>query len=468
LNSIEVIKKFIESNWMIERAVREILERLPLRFRYGISYGPTFRYWLGFLRESEKWDRDRLEAYQVEQIRNLLIHAGKNVPYYKKIFREYGFKPEKVQSLNDIKVLPCTDKETVRDNLNDFIAINIPMKSLFNKSTSGSTGIPLTIYSDKRAEEKHWATVIHQWSRAGYYIGARTVFFETTMKKGKTPVPWKKHLNFLRVSSNFFTDGWMDRISGMIYTFKPEFLIGFPSMLANFASYFTVYNKNNLTVKGIITYSEKLYSWQRALLEKTFSAKIIETYGMVEKLLHGGNCENSSALHFYPQYGYTEYTDFFDQKKQVVGTGFINRVMPLIRYMTSDICQTTSRTRCEGCGRNYDIIEEIEGREGDFLINADGYIISINLSLDYTIMKKIKQFQIVQEKPGEAEILIIKRTGYTAEDTDRFLSGIRESLGILGGEMDLSIKFSDEPLPMKGIKIPMIIQKLDIRDFLKQ
>ncbi|GBE33598.1 hypothetical protein BMS3Bbin06_00105 [bacterium BMS3Bbin06] len=37
MGTIEVIKKFIESNWVIERAVREVLERLPLRFRYGIS-----------------------------------------------------------------------------------------------------------------------------------------------------------------------------------------------------------------------------------------------------------------------------------------------------------------------------------------------------------------------------------------------------------------------------------------------
>jgi len=91
MGTIEVIKKFIESNWVIERAVREVLERLPLRFRYGISYGPTFRYWLGFLKESEKCDRDRLEAYQFEQLKDLLIHArhitgGYIVSVYKLLF----------------------------------------------------------------------------------------------------------------------------------------------------------------------------------------------------------------------------------------------------------------------------------------------------------------------------------------------------------------------------------------------
>jgi hypothetical protein len=49
VGNIEVVRKFVESNRIIERLVREGVERLPLKFRYGISYGPTFRYWLAFL-----------------------------------------------------------------------------------------------------------------------------------------------------------------------------------------------------------------------------------------------------------------------------------------------------------------------------------------------------------------------------------------------------------------------------------
>lgn len=467
MGTINVIKKFIESNWIIEKTVREVLERLPLRLRYGISYGPTFRYWLAFLKESERWDRDRLEAYQLEQLRDLLIHAGKNVPYYRKMFREYGFKPEKLQSLDDIKVLPYLSRSEVRDKAKDLIADNISNRTLFKTYTSGSTGEPLLIFSNKETEEKYWATEVHLRSRAGYYTGARTVFFETNVKKGKTRVPWKRYANLLRISSNFFTDTWMDKINEEIRSFEPEFLIGFPLFLAKFASYCALQDKIRITVKGIITHSEKLHGWQRALIERTFSGKVIETYGMVEKILRAGNCERSSALHLYPQYGYTEYADFSGQNKQIVGTGFINRVMPLIRYLTSDIICKEPVRRCERCGRNYDIVEEIDGREGDFLINADGSILSVDLNLNYRIMKNIKQFQIVQEKMGKAEIRIIKEDGYTADDTNIFLSGIRESMGILGEKMDFSVKFFDESLPARGAKIPMVFQKLNIRDFLK-
>ncbi|HUO76289.1 MAG TPA: hypothetical protein VMU21_01810 [Thermodesulfovibrionales bacterium] len=149
MGTIEIIRKFIESNRVIERAVREGVERLPLRFRYGISYGPTFRYWLAFLKESENWDRERLEAYQVEQLRDLLMHAGKTVPYYRRVFREYGFKPEEIQILDDIRVLPYLDKTIVKTNRPEFIATNIPKKRLIAVTTSGTTGIPLSMYGTK-------------------------------------------------------------------------------------------------------------------------------------------------------------------------------------------------------------------------------------------------------------------------------------------------------------------------------
>ena len=159
MGSIEVIKKFIESNWIIERAAREVLERLPLRFRYGISYGPTFRYWLGFLRESEYWDKEKLEAFQLEQLKALLNHAARNVPYYKKLFSDYGFNPEKVQCLDDIKTLPYLTKETVRDRANDFVATNVPEEDLIKTTTSGSTGIPLVIYNTRESIEKYHAYI---------------------------------------------------------------------------------------------------------------------------------------------------------------------------------------------------------------------------------------------------------------------------------------------------------------------
>lgn len=468
MNSIEVIKKFIESNWVLERAVREILERFPLKFRYGISYGPTFRYWLAFLKESEKWDRDRLEAYQVEQLRDLLIYAGKNIPYYRKIFKEYGFKPERVQSLDDIKVLPYLDRITIKEKHHEFIATNIPKSRLISATTSGTAGIPLIVCGTKETEEKHWATVVDLWGRIGYGPRSRTVFFEANIREGnRENLPWKMHGNKLVLSSNYFIDEWLDKYVEMINNFKPEYMMGFPHTIATFSSF--ARNKRRTIfegLKGIIVYSENVYKWQRQLIKETFGTRVFSDYGMVEKVIHGGECENSHAYHLYPQYGFTEYLPLQNSLQELVGTGFINYAMPLIRYRTGDIC-TKDGNHCLVCGRNYDLLEEIEGRIGDFLVNVDGQIISVNLTMDTSVFEHTERFQLYQESPGEVELRIWPEDSYSGEDSNKLLNDIQRSIGQLGRRMKFKIILMGNKRLHSSVKYKMVDQRLDLRDFLK-
>src|SRR6266498_2501113 len=93
--TVEVIKKLVKPHYILEKIARDIVAGFPLSLRYRL-YGRTFCYWAAFLKESEHWDRERLETFQFEQLKALLIHAGRNVPYYEQIFSDCGFNPEKV------------------------------------------------------------------------------------------------------------------------------------------------------------------------------------------------------------------------------------------------------------------------------------------------------------------------------------------------------------------------------------
>jgi len=466
MGTIEVIKKFIESNSVIEKAVREVLERLPLRYRPGISYGPTFRYWLGFLKESEKWDRDKIEAYQVEQLRDLLMHAGENVPYYRRSFGEYGFKPEKIQALSDIKSLPYLDKVTIKENHHEFIADNIHKNKLIAAATSGTTGMPLIVYGTKETEEKHWATIIDLWSRIGYSPHSRTVFVEANIREGKKDsLPWKKYGNKLILSSNYFVDEWIDEYSEMINNFKAEYLIGFPHAVATFASSMRNRGKSLCNeLKGVIVYAENVYEWQREIIKDVFGARVFSDYGMVEKVIHGGECEQSGVYHLYPQYGYTEYLPVRDSMCELFGTGFINYAMPLIRYVTGDIARKGDS--CPLCGRSYEVLESMEGRFGDFLIGSEGQVFSVYLNIDYRVLENIERFQLYQERPGEVELRIYTTDSYKEENADRVLSEMRRSLGLYANRLRFVVAVYKDGQSSSG-KYRMVDQKLDIRDFLR-
>ena len=148
----EVIKKFLKLSASTEKAALEIYERLPLSLRYRALYGPVFLRWLKVLKEAEGWDQERLYAFQLEQTRNLLMHAMAHVPYYKNLFRRYGYQPEKMQSFDDFRTLPFLDKEIVRDHSTALIDERLSLKYLSRKSTGGSSGIPVTIYRSRANE----------------------------------------------------------------------------------------------------------------------------------------------------------------------------------------------------------------------------------------------------------------------------------------------------------------------------
>jgi hypothetical protein len=81
---------------MYDAIVRKVI--FPLQQK--ILGGGTLRY----LREWEKtqWvDGARLHEMQLEKLKRLLAHAAVSVPYYRAAFREIGFQPGDLKSIED-------------------------------------------------------------------------------------------------------------------------------------------------------------------------------------------------------------------------------------------------------------------------------------------------------------------------------------------------------------------------------
>ncbi len=469
MGTIEIIKRFIESNWAVEKITREFLERLPVRFRFGISYGPIFRYWLAFLKESEEWDRERIETFQFEQLRALLIHAGKNVPYYRRVFSEYGFNPEKIQEPKDIEILPLLDKETVRDNWQDLLSENIPRRRMIRTGTGGTTGIPVIIYTTKDAEEKHWATIVDLWSRIGYHPRSRVVSFYHNITYGKRNfMPYKKYANQLIISRNFFNRQWLVRFVEMIRRFRPEFVCGFPSHLTFFCNFMEETAEAPFNgIKAVLIYSEGIMHWQKKLIERYFGARVFVSYGMVEKVLYGGDCEHPDrGIHLYPQYGFVENRPVCEHN-ELIGTGFINYAMPLIRYRTMDAGTVTGH-HCKECGRSYPIVPAVEGRLYDYVVDKHGNIVSIiGVGTRSDCFDNVKMYQFYQEEKGKVILRILRKPTYTDRDTWRIREELEKKLGIRDN-LDVVIEFVEDIERTPAGKSRVIIQRIDLKEVLQR
>ena len=89
--------------------------------------------------------RGEMREIQLRKLRNTVEYVyGKNA-VYRKILDERGVKPEQVRSLDDIRRLPFTSKQLIRDHY-PFGLFTAPLGEIVEfHATSGTTGKPVVV-----------------------------------------------------------------------------------------------------------------------------------------------------------------------------------------------------------------------------------------------------------------------------------------------------------------------------------
>jgi len=438
-----------------------------------IHYGKEFRNMYAFLKESQWWSREKLEEYQMQQLKKLLNHAYENVPYYRRVFDERGLKPKNIQDFNDFKKLPLLTRDIVRENLNDLIAKNIPKQNMNYVTTGGTSGKPLGLYIEKRTILMRMAFEWREWNWMGYKFGDRCVVLRGNVIKRKEdgkPAWWEydRENNYLILSTYDMTDENLSKYAKKIEKFKPKVIRAYPSALDILAKYI---KENNLrinaerNIKAISTSSENLYPAQREMIEEVFKSPVFDKYGNCEQVTILGECEKHEGYHDFMEYSYMEILD--EEGKpvsedgeigQIVSTGFTNYALPFIRYKTEDLIEYTNH-KCS-CGRRLPLIKRVEGRLQELIITKRGNLISmVALNMHSDVFDNVKQFQFYQDSPGKVIFKVIKKDTYTEKDTRYILQELQKKMK---NQVDIAIKFVNEiPLTDRG-KYTFLAQKLSI------
>jgi len=406
-----------------------------------IIFSKAFRKQLKFLTESQYWSRSEIEEYQLSTLRALLEHAYENVPYYKKLLRKIGIRPQEIDDFSSLKLLPTLDKDTLRKNLPRFIARNINLRHLKVAWTSGTTGKPLQVYWDKDELMKEWAFAIHQFSRVG------CTPYDLRIEIRGPPIMSLKGYEYvfltraLRLCSIIKSKKQVEYYIKLIRKVRAKFLQGHPSAITSLSKIVREYeiDTSTLSIKAILFTSEIVYDWQRKIVEEVFKARTLSHYGQVEHVATAAECEHSRMYHFVPQYGIVE----IDPKtKEIIATGFLNWAMPFIRYRTTDVVEGTIlwNGKCR-CGRNYyPLVERISGRLGDIIVTPQGALIPPTAFTDVVYGKRsVNNMQIVQEKEDLLIIYVEPIPGKSISDTE--LKRIRyQTRKIVGNEVKIEIE----------------------------
>lgn len=401
---------------------------------------------LKYLRELRRRQYDSPEVIRLRQLAALkaqLHHAYATVPYYRAAWNKAGVHPSDVKTLSDFETFPILTKADIRRHGRALVSSHYDVTKLRVKRTSGSTGVPLTVYIDEPAVQWKTACTIRSDEWSGWRLGQRVAKVWGN--------PEYRHFGLKGRLRNFLLDRavYLDtlnlndqRIAEFARTIRrhrPGLIFGHAHSLYLLACSLKKSGITDVRPDGIISTAMLLHDWQRAVIEQVFQCKVTNRYGCEEVSLIACECEKHRGLHVNADSVYTEVPDAQSTdcrswaNGKLLVTDLTNRAMPLIRYQIGDVVVPSSR-RCD-CGRGLPLIERIEGREADYVLTPSGQLISgISLTENFALLiPGTAQMQIVQESLTELRVRIVPDVDFGPDSrrkigelvTDTFGPGVR-------------------------------------------
>ncbi len=415
--------------------------------------GKQFRNGMKFIDEAQWWSHEQFKAYQLQQVQQICTLAFEKSTFYRAHFSAAGLHPNKIKDLSDIEQLPTINRDTINNHLEQMLTVSPKALNVDYITTGGTGGVPLRFYIGAERSQVEYPYLISGWQRTGYQLG-----MPMAVLRGRIVPPDQHGLPheydpLLRhhYYSNFqMTEENMGRYLEHIGNLGPCFLHIYPSSASNLTRYILRHKiKSVQNIKGILAESENVYPEQRRLVEEVFGCRYFSSYGHTEKLVAAAECEKSNNYHVWPTYGYFELLSpegrtitTPGERGEIVGTGFINKIVPFIRYRTGDYA-TYIGDSCKECGRAMPIIADIQGHNiQEHLIAEDGSLITwsaINVHDD--TFDHIRQFQFYQETPGKAILKIVPTTRLQQEDIALMQSNLSKKFA---GNLLLDIQLVDK------------------------
>jgi phenylacetate-CoA ligase len=428
---------------------------------FDVRYGKVYKTQLALDQAYEFASIDEIHGYQGEQLKKLIRHAYDTVPFYRKYYTKHGVSPEDVNNPEDIAKLPAIDKKMILEAPESFLSEKFPKEKLHLAYTSGTSGYRLGVYFDPNNKLEEWAHVISFWNRIGYRVDDTRVEFRTKGMDGSLfqydSLGKKLTVNVFQIHQEAAVRAVAEEINrrGIAYFY------GYMSSI-----YFFVKNLERFglslrkPVKAVLAVSEMVHAFQRTYVEKLLGTRVFSFYGHTERVIFAGECEISQKYHCNPVYGITEVLDRSGNPAlsgvpgELVGTGFSNFGMPLIRYRTNDYA-SLAKQACS-CGRHHLLLDRVYGR------NGGEKLVTKSLQLVPTPFRTgrldgISRFKLVQDKPGFAVLVAVPMRDLSEAEQETILKGLYE---ITGEDMDYGIELTDY-IEVKG-KGSLIEQTLDL------
>ena len=326
--------------------------------------------------ELETMDREQIEKLQLERLKTTVEHCMHSA-FYKQRFKEAGLEPGDIRSLDDIRKIPFTTKQDLRDTY-PFGMASVPLSQCVRlHSSSGTTGNPTVIlHTQKDLDE--WANAV---ARCLWMVGCRPddVFQNTSgygMFTGGLGFQYgAERLGMLTVPAaagntrrqlKFFTD------------FGTTVVHAIPSYATRIYEVMQqegIDPRRDTKLRTLVIGAEPHSEEQRRRIQDMLGVKAYNSFGMSEMCGPGVafECKEQNGMHIWEDYYIAEIVDPKTLEPvpdgeigELVLTTINREAMPLLRYRTRDLTRIIPG-ECP-CGRHHKRIDRMKGRSDDMIV----------------------------------------------------------------------------------------------------
>ncbi|HMB15211.1 MAG TPA: phenylacetate--CoA ligase [Pelovirga sp.] len=320
--------------------------------------------------------REQLERLQLERLLQTLQLVSGNVPCYQNKFKDCGFVPGDLKSLDDIQHLPFTNKEDLRLNY-PYGMFAVPMSDVVRiHSSSGTTGKP-TVVGYTQQDISTWTELVARFMTAAGVT--REDIVHIAFGYGLFTGAFGLHYGSEAIGASVIpiSGGNTDKQIMIMQDYRSSALVCTPSYGLTIA--------DRLEKKGIDPASlalrvglfgaEPWSEQMRCELEKRLGIIATDNYGLSEIMGPGvaGDCLTKRGMHLAEDHFVFEIIDPDSGKVlprgatgELVITSLTKQAFPMVRYRTRDITRINYEP-CE-CGRTLARMEKTSGRTDDMLI----------------------------------------------------------------------------------------------------
>ncbi|WP_304424748.1 phenylacetate--CoA ligase family protein [uncultured Adlercreutzia sp.] len=321
--------------------------------------------------------REDIEALQLEKLKNQVAYTYERVPWYRQKMDEMGVAPEDIETLDDVRKLPFTDKTALRDTF-PFGLFAVPLSEVRElHSSSGTTGKPvvvgytpddLNVWSDCIARLVQMAGVVPgDVAKMAFGYGMFTGGFGLhygLQKLGCAMIP--------------AGSGNTERHIQMIEDYGTTVLVATPSYAMHICEVGEQmgYDWASSPLRVGLFGGEPCPPGLKAEIERRMHITCTDNYGLTEVMGPGvsGEClaerfqQHIAEDHFLWEVVDPETGEPVAEGEmgELVLTPLDKQAIPVLRYRTHDL--TRVHTEPCACGRTHARMDKVRSRSDDMLI----------------------------------------------------------------------------------------------------